>query len=77
MSKKLLPKHCSVCNRIFTLAKKKTDLCPFCGSPYIHDADATCKAMTFNEWKNDEKTASLVQTIPDATGNSDDDNIVW
>jgi len=61
--------HCSICNLLFQGVPKT---CPYCNSKYVHYADKTCKSMTYNEWKNDEEIALLVDSIPDATGDDTD-----
>ena len=72
---KLSPCHCSICNRMFEEFPDKDEIeCPYCGSLYAHYADATCKGISFKEWKTNETTATIARSVPDATGNSETDD---
>jgi len=74
-----VPCHCSICNKIFAeVPDLKILRCPNCGSKYVHYADNTCKFMSYKEWKDDETIFPIANSIPDATGDSDDSEyIVW
>ena len=70
-----VPCHCSVCNKLF-LAPPNLDLddlvCLHCGSQDAHYADATCKGISYKEWKDDETIASIANSIPNTDGYLDE-----
>jgi hypothetical protein len=72
-----VPCHCSICNKMFMeVPDLKILRCLNCGSSYAHCADATCKIMSYREWKDDETTSEIANSIPSIVDYSDD-YIVW
>jgi hypothetical protein len=70
--------HCAACNKLFkVISLRRHDVCEHCGSEYSHVADSSCREMVENEWKSLAKITSTPTSIPDSTGNSTTNYIMW